>query len=349
MESKINIYDNIVAAIDLTIESIVDLANKKDYIKNYKATVINLHNALELIFKFMIQNRNEFMLFSMGNNSFDKIMSKYKKIHQEGFSSILEYSERYKDESFLPHTISFCNAYEILAFLYDENDFDIRFLSALQLLENKRNGLTHYESTVYRKDLVIFKELLFKAIELYNNEIDCVERKNLLTLKENKAIHYDYPFDPYDDTVSKICEEVIETEILNDEVDKIIIGAIVDCRSSELISVNLENRDKITDIIYNSKKDILKSVKNEKELVIKREIDSKLTYLIAADMLRQKDIIVDENGTAYLDSIEITYSACQIINNFFSNDKLEMIKSLHIQSNHTLEWDMDYDPYYEEN
>lgn len=103
---KVGIVDNIKLSLDLVSDSFRHLKEDPDDTKNYKLAILNLHSSLELTFKLMLMNRNEFMLFSLSGGGFDNIMKKYIKAKQEGYIYLLDYYENNPTEE-QPHTVTF--------------------------------------------------------------------------------------------------------------------------------------------------------------------------------------------------------------------------------------------------
>jgi len=348
MKENVTISSNIFAALDEVKNSFLELANKKVFVKPYKSIVINLHNSLELIFKFMIQNRNEFMLFKLENIDFDKLASKYKLARQAGYVSLIKYSDE-KGEA-LPHTITFKNSYKILAYLYGVVGFNEKFIVQLEMLENLRNGFTHYTCKICSVDLVIFKELYLKAIGLYNDEIENFSGQLKMVSDKEKLTQYSLNMinNGLWKTFLLLCDEVIEQYILNSDICKIMIGGFVDGRNNEFIEVSISDRDNIINILYDLKENEFKKVlpKTKKENIIK-EINKWLDYMIAAEVIEDRNIIVDQFGTAFLGSIAISDKACDLIYRLFKTE-IDIKKALFIDDVNSLRWDMDYCDYNEE-
>lgn len=102
-----------------------------DYEYKLKDIVINLHHSIETIFKYMIKEKNEFLVYSNCEEIF-KVMV-LKKLNAD------------KSSDFDIKTIQFLDAVHRVIVLYDL-DLKKDDYSKLKMLNNVRNSLTHYET-----------------------------------------------------------------------------------------------------------------------------------------------------------------------------------------------------------
>ncbi len=108
--------------------------------------ILCLNNGLEILFKYMIGNRNEFMLYK--DNKTDKIYGKFKKAKESNYPKLSVFLENNPGEDNL-HTISFIESCKILCYVFQIKGFDELFHSRCEELaksEKQFNSLfCHYK------------------------------------------------------------------------------------------------------------------------------------------------------------------------------------------------------------
>lgn len=164
----LDIKDNIKLTLEVSEGYLRNIIDNRLNVKNYKMLILNLHNALELTFKFLLQSRNDFMIYEMqDSNSYQKVIKTYKSMHKQ--RRALNDSTLIENKL---HTVSFTKAYEILAYLYNVEGFDEKFIFKLMKLDTLRNGLTHFTARIEHTDIVVLYNLFEECVNLYNSELD---------------------------------------------------------------------------------------------------------------------------------------------------------------------------------
>ncbi|TEB12174.1 hypothetical protein Psfp_03807 [Pelotomaculum sp. FP] len=324
---KIDVVDNIKLSLDLTIDSFEQIHRDNDNVKSYKLAIINLHSAFELTFKFMILNRNEFMLFSYGSNGFNNVLNKYKRAKECNYNSLLNYLEDNPSEVH-PNTVSFGVAYQILAYMYNITEFDERFIFELTALEILRNKLTHFEATVYRIDFILMTSLFRKYVELLNKEIQ--EYNNSWRFGNNKYETYKYDFNKLF-SYGEICMKLVKDDILNKPKYKLILGVVLDESCCEMIEVEPNEYGKLAEICYKKRKaefNNLYTGKKEKEIkvIIMQDI-----YLLLEANILYLGYMYDSRDVPVMGRTTLTPFAIHAINEKWSSSS-DICRELVIKS-----------------
>lgn len=313
---QISIDENIKLALDSSLDSLKAIYKDTYSVKHYKSAIINLHNSLELTFKFMLLQRNEFMVFTMGGNNFSKILNMYKKAKFEGENSVIDYLENNPAEGQL-HTVSFKDAYEILAYIYKCEHFDERFLFQLEFLEALRNKLTHFQATIKRIDFIILNNLFFECIKLFNEEVEYYN-KNTNNIHEimHKARTGEDKYTQYtnhyrvQDNFFSINKEIL-LDILEVPKYKLILSTIIRL-GSELLDTSFNCYEKIINMCYEENKEQFKVVYEMKdERKIKSHISQDIYMLKASNLIEEGDVIHME--VAIMSEIRLSHLAQEII------------------------------------
>lgn len=315
---KIDVVDNIKLSLDLTIDSFEEIYTNNDDVKSYKLAIINLHSAFELTFKFMILNRNEFMIFSYSGNGFSKVLNKYKDANKCNCNSLLHYLETNPAET-QPHTVSFDVAYQILAYMYNVPGFDERFIFELGALETLRNKLTHFEATIKKVDFILLNSLLEKCINLLNKEIE--KYSNSMRILQKK---YD-KYDRYDINkmvlYSEISRKIVKDEILNEQKYKLILGIILEESTGDMVELSPDDYEEFAEICYKGRKrefQTLYSGKKEKE--IKSIIVQAIYILLEAELIHRGSMYYQE--IPILGRTTLTDFAIRIIREKWNDDSV---------------------------
>lgn len=322
---KIDIVDNIKLSLDLTIDSFEQILmnnENNDDAKSYKLAIINLHSAFELTFKFMILNRNEFMIFSFGSNGFNDVLNKYKLLENSNCNSLLHYFEVNPSEK-QPNTVSFKIAYQILAYMYKVPEFNERFIFQLIALENLRNKLTHFEAIIAKVDFILLISLFEKCLGLFNSEID--EYNNSIRPKQSYATYDKYNWDKKC-SYREIGMKLVKDKILNEQKFKLILGVVLDELNGEMLELKPDEYDKFAEICYKKRKvefESLFSTKKEKE--IKSKMIPDIYILLEADLIEYGDVYVHE--VAVLGRTTLTSFAINVIKEKW-NDNSDICREL---------------------
>ncbi|NHN30360.1 hypothetical protein [Paenibacillus agricola] len=246
---NLEIEDNIKLTLEVSENYLKNIIDERNDVKNYKMVILTLHNALELTFKFLLQSRDGFMIYEMqDSNSFHNVIKTYKRIHKQS---------KFTTEKMLPeselHTVSFTKAYEILAYLYNVDGFDEKFIFKLKRLNTLRNGLTHFKARIEHTDILVLYNLYEECVDLYNSEIDN-DRHSL-----RKLINVDYNYNrfiPNQDLAYEFPNaiEEIKMKLLDEPIIKELIGFLIkklDCVNSD---IDLNDYEKLLEFFLGKEK-----------------------------------------------------------------------------------------------
>jgi hypothetical protein len=167
---KISLVENAITAYGSALDALQKILDGEGSYINYRSYVLNLHGALELFFKKMLLNKNEFMLFSFEGNNYSKVLEKY--IHSKRANKTLfQYITETRDAK-LPNTVTFLDAYSRLTYFYNEEIFDPKFVENLSRLNEIRNNITHFEIEIPDEEFVILNECFLKCSEIYSEQAE---------------------------------------------------------------------------------------------------------------------------------------------------------------------------------
>ncbi|WP_099188336.1 hypothetical protein [Tepidibacter mesophilus] len=280
-EYNVGIIENIKLAFDSATDFLGKLAHDIDNISSFKMFILCLNNGLELLFKYMISNRNEYMLYM--DNSKDKIYSKYKKAKENNYTRLSVYFEYNPMEDNL-HTISFSEACKVLCYVYQIDEFDDLFFTRCMELSKVRNSLTHYSAIIRKIDIISFCDILDTAIEWFNKEIENHYIDLSILMKDNNNMKYTRKENLMSD-INRACSEAIDTEILDDDLCKQIIGFIIENSDRKLIEVSSNDYEKISSMFFES---------NKGKTSLKKKMASKFIekyyIMVLANMIVEKGI-----------------------------------------------------------
>ncbi|GAB0171668.1 hypothetical protein LSPCS325_51050 [Lysinibacillus sp. CTST325] len=218
---NLKITDNIKLSLEVSEDYLKNIIEEPGNVKNYKMLILNLHNSLELTFKFMLQSRNDFMIYDMqDSSSYRKVIDTYKSLHkQRKFST-----GKILSEKGLP-TVSFTKAYEILAYLYNVEEFDEKFIFKLKRINTLRNGLTHFEARVEHTDIIVLYNLFEECVNLYNSEIKS-DRNAFLNLINDGNDEFipnpDMAFE-FSNAIENIKMELLDKPIIRELISFLIV------------------------------------------------------------------------------------------------------------------------------
>lgn len=270
---NVKITDNIKLSLEVSEDYLKNIIEEPENVKNYKMLILNLHNSLELTFKFMLQSRNGFMIYDMQNsNSYSNVIKAYKSLHkQRKFST-----EKILSEKGL-HTVSFTKAYEILAYLYNVEEFDEKFIFKLERINTLRNGLTHFEASVEHTDIIVLYNLFKECINLYNSEIK--SDRNAFLKRFNDG--YD-EFTPNSELAYEFSDAIenIKMKLLDEPIIR------------ELISFLIKNINNVNEIDLNDYEELYEFFRDE-PLKLTRELAQKI------DSDERKELL---KASGYIDS-----------------------------------------------
>lgn len=154
-----NILENGIDSLKKSLFSLNGIEKNEDSLIEYelKDIVIKLHHAIETLVKYMIVQKNEFLIYS-----------KLDDIFRHKFENII--NKRNKEEDI--NTIQFIDAIHRLFVLYDKEitDQDYKYIKELN---GVRNSITHYESTMNVNEIKHLITMVLKLmIPIFNEEID---------------------------------------------------------------------------------------------------------------------------------------------------------------------------------
>ncbi len=116
-----------------------------------------------------------------------------------------------------------------------------------------RNSLTHYSATIRKIDIISFCFLLRTSIEWFNKEVE-EHYLDLEILMGNKNSKLFVPPNSLITDIQRACYKVIETEIFNDELCKLIIGFVIENSFGSLVEVEIDDYDEIINLLLESRK-----------------------------------------------------------------------------------------------
>ncbi|PQP82380.1 hypothetical protein C0Q44_13080 [Paenibacillus sp. PCH8] len=248
---ELDIEDNIKLTLEVSESYLQNIIVDRSNVKNYKMLILNLHNALELTFKYLLQSRNEFLIYEMqDSNSYRKVINSYKKRKL--------YNEKMPKGKNL-HTVSFTKAYEILAYLYNEERFDEKFIFKLMRLNTLRNGLTHFTAKIEYTDIIVLYSLFEECVNLYNSELDN-ERysfERLLQEGSNK-------FSPNPDLAHDFSNAIkdIKIKVLEEPIIIELIGSLIQKLEYVNGDIRLDDYERLMKFFYD--KQSMESMKRKK-------------------------------------------------------------------------------------
>lgn len=325
---NVDIIANIKMSFDSTLEYVQKLSQNMDDVSSYKMFILSVNNALELLFKFMVFNRNEFLLYSSEQK--EKVYKKYKQAKENGYSQLSFFFADNPSENDL-HTISFTEACKILSYIYQIEEFDELFYERCMELAKVRNSLIHYSGFIRKVDIISFYEMFSTSIEWFNQDIKKYYSNSSLSiiLGEKKLEDYLYVVN-HDQLWSDVYEikvNIIEQEILEDDICKQILGFIIDNSSKELIGIDSKDYIRIEELFFKEAK------KKKKE--IGSYFYQRYHMMLLADMIFNRGITAFPHEHApevmhRLDISDFTYTT--IMTKWKLNDE-EIKKQLNISSN----------------
>lgn len=241
----LDIEDNITLTLEVSETYLKNIIADPQNVKNYKMLILTLHNALELTFKFMLQSRNDFMIYEMqSSGSYNKVMETYKNARKNRKHQ----TEAMPSQKVL-HTISFTKAYEMLAYLYNEEAFDEKFIFKLNRLGSLRNALTHHKGRIEHTDILVLYQLYEECVELYNSELD--HERNAF----NRLLHED---DSYGKMIidrdlsyefSKAIKE-IKMKLLDEPMVKELISHLIKTLGNINPDIDLNEYEELYEFFY---------------------------------------------------------------------------------------------------
>lgn len=241
----LDIEDNITLTLEVSETYLKNIIADPQNVKNYKMLILTLHNALELTFKFMLQSRNDFMIYEMqSSGSYNKVMETYKNARKNRkHQTVAMPSQK------VLHTISFTKAYEMLAYLYNEEAFDEKFIFKLNRLGSLRNALTHHKGRIEHTDILVLYQLYEECVELYNSELD--HERNAF----NRLLHED---DSYGKMIidrdlsyefSKAIKE-IKMKLLDEPMVKELISHLIKTLGNINPDIDLNEYEELYEFFY---------------------------------------------------------------------------------------------------
>lgn len=347
---EVNINNNTRLALEVTEEYFKKIIEEPNEVKNYKMVILNLHNALELTFKLMIHSRNSFMVYSMqDSNSYGKLIQAFKKVRNS--KDIVFRDENPFEDSL--HTVSFKTAYEILAYLYQIEEFDDKFLFKLQKIENLRNALMHYKAYIEETDIILLYSMFEQCVELFNNEMksDTYPPTIKKILKSEDYICFDLDYDlkfRLSENIENICFKILDRDIIKMLVSCLIktIGYIND-------DIKLDDYQSLCEFFNSENKKGLKNIfkeRNEEQISYDNFLLNNIYILLEANFLISKSYC-DCFGVDVLGGISLNPVCKDIILKKYDHDKEKICSDFGLNENEYesfINMDKEYD-YYSDN
>jgi len=231
---KIDIFENGITAWKESILVLEKILNGEVDFSNYRRFIINLQSGLELLFKKMLFDKNEFMIFSFDKFQ-DKVLKEYKNSTKEG-KSIFEYVASKNKQ--LPHTVNFKESYQRLVYLYNMDCFNEEIIANLLKLENLRNNLVHFEVDIDEEVVSSLAKLLLDCDEIFQENIDEYGWGNNYILENTRCM-----INKKDLNINKlISENVINQQILNEFKNEAGSFVEIDINDYELIAEIIQHQ-----------------------------------------------------------------------------------------------------------
>jgi len=250
---ELTIEENIKLTLEVSEGYLRNIIDDRLNVKNYKMLILNLHNALELTFKYLLQSRKEFLIYDMqDSNSYRNVINSYKNRRL--------FNEKKPKEKNL-HTVSFTKAYEILAYLYNEEKFDEKFIFKLRRLNTLRNGLTHFTARIEYTDIIVLYSLFEECVNLYNSELDSERYPKMI-----KILSQDVPnkFLPNSDLAYDFSNAIkdIKMKMLEEPIIIELIGSLI--QKLEFINgdIRLDDYEKLTKFFYEKQSKVHKNAES---------------------------------------------------------------------------------------
>lgn len=273
----VGVVENIFLSLKEVEQYINNIHNDIIDVKNYKMLVLCLDNAVELLFKFIIANREEILLYS--GEDMNKVLKKYKKANNEDFHNLEAFFSKYPYENDL-HTIVFSEACDLLAIYFHiiSNEFALK----CQKLAQVRNGFIHYSTAITYTDIISYLSIYEKCCELYNEEMDYIRRKIYQLDINEKYKTYPINFDMIS-KVNTIYKKAISDEIFQNPMYLHIVGFVINNYSSILVEMNPYEYDKIEELFFKEyskyyNQNEIKKWHQEFKKIYRNMIDANLVY-----------------------------------------------------------------------
>ncbi|ANU12542.1 hypothetical protein B481_0124 [Planococcus halocryophilus Or1] len=162
---RFNLLTNGIDSLKASFVSIRKLDELAEGVEhNIKDTLIHLNHANEILFKLMLKNQKEYLMFEDISN----YMKAKSVMLQQGKSSVLEINPKLK-------TVNFSTAINRIELLCDI-EVSSEFKGALDYLNKKRNQIMHFEIDLNRDEV---NELIEKlkicqnlSIEFFNEHLN---------------------------------------------------------------------------------------------------------------------------------------------------------------------------------
>lgn len=355
-EISISMIKNVKYSIESSVEYLYRLSTDMDDVSDYRMFILCLHSGLELLFKYMISNRNEYMLYI--NNNKNELHNLYKKAREDGYRKITYYIEDNPSESKF-HTLSFLDSCNILHYAFDISNFNDSYLKRCIFLNNVRNRLTHHTANIRKFDIISFCDLLKQAIVWFNEDLDYYEKENFREISREDLIS-EVAIQPASElykiennnelykTIHKVRIETIKNELLENDLCKKIIGFILNNSTNiNFLDLEIKHYEEIKEMFLNNLDD---EIPKDKKKEISREFDEKYHIMNLANIFIDEGIKSMEHDDAPIVMTIITISefARELIISKWCK-KEDIIHNLNINNesyHNAFEKHYDYDNYF---
>ncbi|GCD13003.1 hypothetical protein [Clostridium tagluense] len=166
---RIDVFENGITAWKEAIATLEKIVDGDVSFINYRMFIVNFQGALELMFKKMLFDKNEFMIFSFDKFK-DNVLNRYRNAVKDN-KSIFEYAIS-KGNGKIPDTVKFYESYQRLAYLYNMKCFTDEVIANLDKLGDLRNSIMHFEVNVDEEILTSLSKLLLICDEIFQDSID---------------------------------------------------------------------------------------------------------------------------------------------------------------------------------
>lgn len=288
---NIGIITNIWYSLKSSEKFFEALSKDVNDIESFKLLVLSLDNVIELLFKFIISNREEMLLYI--DEDFKKVMKKYEEAYQNEHLRLDTYFLSNPLANNL-HTISMTKASEMLCYrfrLISENE-----LEKCNRLNRIRNGLAHHSVAIRYVDIATFLVLFEKCCKLYNEEMKEYSNIIMMLLLDDYNLYRQY--DSKQDTLDLLkifYNKCIYDYVLENSTCMAIIGSVLDNYNNVYIDVDSMDYEKVRDIFLKRFEKKSEEYKNFKE-----NFADAYSLLLDSDIIYEDLTIYDELNTIFV-------------------------------------------------
>lgn len=275
---KIDVFENGITAWKEAIAALEKIINGDLSYSNYRLFVLSFQNAIELFFKKMLLDKNEFMIFSFDKFK-DQVLDRYKNACKDG-KSIFEYA-LLKNKGKLPDTVKFNESYKRLAYLYNMKCFTDEVIANLEVLGDLRNNIMHFEVQIEDEVLASLSKLLLSCDEMFQDNIT----------------DYGWGDNYISDSLRKELEQKdlnMNKLIANNPINRRIMDTIID-NTGSFVEIDIEDYVLLADIYL---------MNNSQEKLSRDDISKRFEMLVRHGFIEQESYSFSY-GEDHMDSISV--------------------------------------------